>query len=252
MLHADSLPRNASTTIDPVKDTACPHGVEISVARDYRLPKAPIGYISIQADTYWAWWEVHQPDIITVHERSASHTEWMSLRAYADLEFVDGNPAEQAHDLRATNLDHLLRQVEGDRAWAGGALRLPHAELVFADAAASLALTIRFHPDFISCQVTTSLAQPRRIRRLHLGGRSDGPTSAIRAHTVFNAGPTSVGIQRTPLDRPHCIRPDWFTPPPYCFAFGLSDGTWMAAGLESPIGGMPYTRFLTTPDPHGR
>ncbi len=225
--------------------------IELAVARDFRLPGAPVGYIVIQTDAYYAWWQIHDPDAITIHDPAGQQLEWLTLRVGGSVEFADAGAPAPAPRYTLANLDSLGKQCEGGREWAGGKQESRTVEMIFRTESGGQEIRLTFHGDRIEYVHTAALAGPRRVRRCTFGISADGRRTSFQAGKLFNAGPTTPGIYHYPLHKPQYIRPDWFTPPPYFYAFQVGDGSWVGAGLEASVGQMPFTRYLTAPDPAG-
>lgn len=227
--------------------------LEFSVARDFRLPGAPTGYIVVQTAAYYAWWEIHQPDTVCVHRPDGEGPEWLTLRVGGSLTLADGSVRGDAGPAALANTKDLEQQSAAGREWAGWSVAAERLELLFRAGEAPEALEHRvvFHPDRIEYRLRAPLPTPAQVRTCVLGQTADGRRLAFQASEVFNAGPIAHGSYLAPLHRPQYIRPDWFTPPPYCYAFHLADDSWMSAALEAPIGGMPFQQFRTLPDAGG-
>lgn len=213
--------------------------IEWSLIRDYRRAGAPPGYWVVQTPRYYAWWDLHQPEVVQVHDPDGRQVAWLTLRLSGAIE-TDG-PAPVAGPSRPVNLEELNAPGNGGRAWAGGRRAGRTVTVVFRGGDYEHRVT--FHADRIQYVMRAALAGPTRLRRCLMGA---GTT--LRADCVFNAGPASPGLYHHPPQQPQLIRPDWFTPPPYCFAFRMADGSWLTAALEAPVGQMSFQRFGTRPE----
>ena len=229
--------------------------IELAVARDFRVPGAPHGYVVVQTDAYYAWWHHHEPDTLAVHAASATDTEWLSLRVGGSVEFAGGETCGVGQRCRLGNIEDLNRVFGAGREWAGHSSRVERVELVFVAESANEGGAVEHRvillPDRIEYSVRCPLTDATRVRRCTLGQAGDGGRTMVRGSRVFNAGPMVPGVYHFPVSRPQCIRPDWFTPPPYCYAYGLVDGSWMSVAIEAAVGAMPFNRFLTEPDAAG-
>jgi hypothetical protein len=214
--------------------------IAISTIRDFRIPGAPLGYLAVQSDHYYAAWQIHEPDTLMVRAPSGEGLDWLTLRVGAGLQCAGQSGSATTPLLHPHNLKTIVEN------WGGGGTSRENLTLIFAaDDAEGLRCEVLFTADKIECVYHQRLEQPMRVRHFTWGCTADGRGTLIGGDRVFNAGPQSHGLYEHDWRRPQFIRPDWFTPPPYCYAFGLSDGTWMAAALESPVGAMPYRLFST-------
>ncbi|HEY3416696.1 MAG TPA: TIM-barrel domain-containing protein, partial [Armatimonadota bacterium] len=220
--------------------------LEFSVVRDFRIPGMPMGYLVVQSDAYYAWWEVHQPDTICIHRANGEGPEWLTLRVGGTLEMADGTTLGGGV-VTLANTDAISALCDQGREWAGGGARAASLELIFRAEDSSLEYHVILYPDRIDYRLQSPVTPPARVRRCLLA-----PDTAIQADRLYNAGPIAHGVYEAPLHHPQYIRPDWFTPPPFCYAFHLADDTWMTAALEAGVGDMPFQRFCTVPDAAGR
>ena len=215
--------------------------LHVTFTRDFREPGAPLGYVAVQAEKYFAAWQHFEPDTVAIHRADGDGLALLTLKLGGELEFDDGSRLELG-PVTPVNLDEL-RQEETSRDWAGSGSCREQLAMRFAGASPEVELELRFHADRVELNWRQQFNPPCRVRQIKLAAGT-----RIEAAEVVNAGSNSTGIHRYALNRPLYIRPDWFTPPPFCYAYRLREGGALGVSVEEGPGCMAFTRFLTDPD----
>lgn len=218
----------------------------VSGVRDFRIKGAPLGTVVAQSNHYYAWWSIHEPDMLHVMPPDGEGLGWIDLRLDGWIDTDDGIVGASS----SVRLDHGASTVE---AWGGGGQAMEELDLVFAGAGAAdtVACHVHLRPRSINVTLRVNMGRSIKIKQAVLGESLAAGGSHINARRLFNPCPASHGVYHHPMRRPQMIRPDWFTPSPFAFAFELDEENWMSVALESKASAMPYTRFTTRPDNAG-
>lgn len=219
--------------------------LHVTFTKDFRVPGAPLGYLAVQTPRYFAAWHHFEPDTVVFHAADGDGLAHTTLRLAGALVLADNTRIELGKTA-PVNLEEL-RQEETSRDWAGSGGERTELTLRFRGEAPASELVLHFYEGHIELKLHTRFGRESRIECVELATGTE-----FDAAEIVNPGSNSTGIHRYALNRPLYIRPDWFTPPPYCYAYMLRNGGAVAVGVEEGRGNMSFTRFLTAPDAAGR
>jgi len=209
-----------------------------------------IGHIVIHAPAYCARWSYENPSTLFVMDPDGNGSHWVELP-------ITGGCTESRSGKRIEHEPlelHALHSNPDNVKTLNGIHVTREAELRFRSASntgVGFEYRLVFHANRIEFIMKLCSVTPLILEQCTLGCNRESATRIV-ADMVFDPNPASHGIFRHPAHHACSMSERWFTPPPFCYPYRLSDSTWISVSLEPQESQMQFCRFQTiTPMPEG-